>query len=184
MASLVVNTPDEELNHTVNVWGQYNCLITFAWSRAASLVYGGERDGLGFRDSVQDILGVTAAVPQEARARLELLLTGQLANGGAMPVVRPFEHHPGSEAAPAPEEYRSDDSLWFFNAIPAYVGETGDVGFYREVLPYADQGEDTVFAHLRRALEFNLERTGRNGLPCGLLLTGTTACGSATEGRA
>ncbi len=168
LASLVVNTPDEELNHTVNVWGQYNCLITFAWSRAASLVYGGERDGLGFRDSVQDILGVTAAIPQEARARLELLLTGQLANGGAMPVVRPFEHRPGSEVAPASEEYRSDDSLWFFNAIPAYVGETGDVGFYRKVLPYADHGEDTVFAHLRRALEFNLERTGRNGLPCGL----------------
>jgi len=168
LGSLVVQTPDEALNHTINVWGLYNCLITFAWSRSASLVYNGERDGLGFRDSVQDILGVTAAVPDEARARLALMLTGQLSNGGAKPVIRPFEHHPGHEAPPAPEEYRSDDCLWFFNAIPAYVGETGDLGFYREVLPYADQGEATVFGHLRRALEFNLERTGRNGLPCGL----------------
>jgi len=139
-----------------------------AWSRATSLVYSGERDGLGFRDSVQDILGVTAAIPQQARQRLELLLTGQLSNGGAMPIVRPFHHHPGQEKGPAPEEYRSDDCLWFFNAVPAYVGETGDVDFYNRVLPYADQGEATVFGHLRRALEFNLERTGKHGLPCGL----------------
>ena len=168
LGSLVVETPDEELNHTVNVWGLYNCLITFAWSRAASLVYNGERDGLGFRDSVQDALGVVAAIPEETRARLELMLTGQLSHGGAMPVLRPFEHRPGQETPTDPEELRSDDCLWFFNAVPAYVAETGDLDFYRRVLPYADQGEATVLGHLRRALEFNLERTGRNGLPCGL----------------
>lgn len=168
LGSLVVETPDEDLNHTVNVWGLYNCLITFTWSRAASLVYSGERDGLGFRDSVQDVLGVTAAIPEQARQRLELMLTGQLANGGAMPIVQPFDHRPGHEEPPTLEEYRSDDCLWFFNAIPAYVGETGDVDFYAKVLPYADHGEATVFGHLRRALEFNLERTGKHGLPCGL----------------
>jgi cellobiose phosphorylase len=168
LGSLVVETPDEELNHTLNVWGLYNCLITFAWSRAASLVYNGERDGLGFRDSVQDILGVAAAIPAEAGARLELLLTAQLSTGGAMPIVKPFAHRPGQELAPHPEAYRSDDCLWFFNAVPAYVGETGDLAFYNKVLPYADQGEASVFGHLRRALEFNLERTGGHGLPCGL----------------
>jgi N,N'-diacetylchitobiose phosphorylase len=168
LGSLVVETPDEEFNHTVNVWGLYNSLITFAWSRAASLVYNGERDGLGFRDSVQDILGVVAAIPEEARQRLELMLTGQLANGGAIPVIKPFEHRPGHESPPADEEYRSDDCLWFFNAVPAYVNETGDFDFYSKILPYADRGEATVLAHLRRALEFNLERTGKHGLPCGL----------------
>ncbi len=168
LGSLVVDTPDENLNHTLNVWGLYNCLITHAWSRAASLVYNGERDGLGFRDSVQDVLGIVAAVPDDARARLELMLTGQLSNGGAMPVVRPFEHRPGHEVAPPEDVYRSDDCLWFFNAVPAYVNETGDVDFYRQVLPYADRDEATVFSHLRRALEFNLERTGAHGLPCGL----------------
>jgi len=168
LGSLVVQTPDEEFNHMVNIWGPYNCLVTFAWSRAASLVYSGERDGLGFRDSVQDILGVVAAIPQDARERLELMLTGQLANGGALPIVKPFDHHPGSELPPPDDAYRSDDCLWFFNAAPAYVGETGDVGFYDRVLPYADRGEATVLGHLRRALEFNLARTGRHGLPCGL----------------
>ena len=168
LGSLIAETPDEEFNHTVNVWGLYNSLITFAWSRAASLVYNGERDGLGFRDSVQDILGVVAAIPGEARQRLELMLTGQLSIGGAIPVIKPFEHRPGHESPPADEEYRSDDCLWFFNAVPAYVNETGDIDFYNKILPYADQGEATVFAHLRRALEFNLERTGKHGLPCGL----------------
>jgi N,N'-diacetylchitobiose phosphorylase len=169
LGSLTVETPDDEFNHTVNVWGLYNCLITFAWSRAASLVYNGERDGLGFRDSVQDILGVVAAIPEESRQRLELMLTGQTSTGGAMPVIKPFEHKPGHESAPAPEEYRSDDCLWFFNAVPAYVNETGDLEFYNKNLPYADDGEATVIGHLRRALEFNLERTGKHGLPCGLL---------------
>ena len=168
LGSLVVETPDEDLNHTINVWGLYNCLVTFAWSRAASLVYNGERDGLGFRDSVQDLLGVTAAIPEQARQRLELLLTGQISNGGAIPIIQPFTHRPGQEKAPAEEEYRSDDCLWFFNTVPAYVNETGDLDFYKKVLPYADHGEASVFGHLRRALEFNLGRTGKHGLPCGL----------------
>jgi cellobiose phosphorylase len=168
LGSLVVETPDKDIDHTVNVWGLYNCLITFAWSRAASLVYNGERDGLGFRDSVQDILGVAAAVPEEAQKRLELMLTGQVSNGGAIPVIKPFTHKPGQEKAPLPEEYRSDDCLWFFNAVPDLVAETGDFDFYNKVLPYADQGEATVFAHLKQALLFNLGLMGAHGLPCGL----------------
>lgn len=168
LGSLTVQTPDQDFNHMVNTWALYNGLITFNWSRAASLVYNGERDGLGFRDSVQDVLGIAAAMPNAARERLELLLTGQMSTGGAMPVVVPFDHHPGHEQGPDPEEYRSDDCLWFFNAVPAYVSETGDVDFYHKVLPYANQGAATVFEHLRRALEFNLERTGKHGLPCGL----------------
>lgn len=168
LGSLVAETPDEDFNHTVNVWGLYNCLITFAWSRAASLVYNGERDGLGFRDSVQDILGIAAAIPEEAQARLELMLTGQVSSGGAIPVIQAFGHRPGHESPPPAEDYRSDDCLWFFNVVPLIVGETGDLSFYDKVLPYADKGEATVFGHLRRALEFNLERTGAHGLPCGL----------------
>ena len=168
LGALTVQTPDPQFDSMMNVWAPYNALITFAWSRAASLVYNGERDGLGYRDSVQDVLGVTSTIPAESRQRLELMLTGQVANGGAIPVIKPFSHKPGHEAPPPDEEFRSDDCLWFFNAIPAYVAETGDVEFYNKTLPYADQGEATVLGHLRRALEFNLERTGRNGLPCGL----------------
>ncbi len=168
LGNLQVVTPDREFDHMVNVWNAYNALITYTWSRSASLVYNGERDGLGFRDTVQDMLGAIPLLQEGVRPRLELMLTGQVANGGAIPVIKPFTHRPGHEAPPPDEEYRSDDCLWFFNAVPAYVAETGDVAFYDKVLPYADHGEATVFGHLRRALAFNLERTGRNGLPCGL----------------
>lgn len=160
-------TPDDDINHTVNMWGLYNCLITFAWSRAASLVYNGERDGLGFRDSVQDVLGVSAAIPAMAKARLERMLSGQVSNGGAIPVIR-IDHNPGHEKPPKKEEFRSDDCQWFFNAIPAYVAETGDFDFYSETVPYADSGEATVYGHLKQALLFNLERMGADGLPAGL----------------
>jgi N,N'-diacetylchitobiose phosphorylase len=161
-----VQTPDPEFNSMVNVWNAYNCLITYAWSRAASLVYAGGRDGLGYRDTVQDILGVLPAIPEEAGTRLELMLTGQCSSGGAMPVVKNYNHRPGQESPP--EAYRSDDCLWLFNTVPAYVKETGRLDFYDKVLPYADRGEATVFGHLRRALEFNIERSGQHGLPCGL----------------
>ena len=76
--------------------------------------------------------------------------------------------YPGQEDPPEEEEYRSDDCLWLFNTIPAYVKENGDLGFYNKVLPYADKGEATVLGHLKQALEFTLERSGVHGLPCGL----------------
>ena len=168
IGAIEVRTPDAEFDSMVNVWNAYNCLITFAWSRAASLVYSGERDGLGYRDTVQDLLGVVAAIPEQTRERLELMITGQVSTGGAMPVVKPFAHRPGSEPLPADDEYRSDDCLWLFDTVPAYVKETGDIDFLNKELPYADQGKATVMGHLRRALEFNLERRGAHGLPCGL----------------
>ncbi len=169
METFKAETPDQELNSTINTWGIYNCLITFTWSRAASLIYTGiDRDGLGYRDTVQDFLGVVHAIPEETRKRLELMITGQVSTGGAMPVIIPYNHNPGNENPPKKDEYRSDDTLWLFNAIPAYVKETGDIDFYRKVLPYSDHGEDTVFGHLRRAIEFSIERSGTHGLPCGL----------------
>jgi cellobiose phosphorylase len=168
LQGLHVETPDSEFNSMTNVWSPFNCLMTYAWSRAASLVYSGERDGLGYRDTVQDLLGVLPTIPDEAGQRLELMLTGQVSTGGAMPVVKPFDHHPGREIAPKEEEYRSDDCLWLFNTVPAYVKETGDLAFFDKILPFADKGAATVLGHLRRAIEFSLERSGAHGLPCGL----------------
>ena len=165
---LTAETPDKEFNSMFNMWNPYNNLMTFAWSRAASLIYSGERDGLGYRDTVQDMLGILHSIPEEVCERLELMITGQTSTGGAMPIVKPFAHIPGKEKLPAEKEYRSDDCMWLFNTIPAYVKETGDIGFYEKVLPYADSGEDTVFGHLKRAIQFNLDHSGSHGFPCGL----------------
>lgn len=168
--ALTTQTPDAEFNSMLNMWSPYNCQITFNWARAASMVYTAhERDGLGYRDSVQDLLGVIPNTTDEAGKRLELMITGQVSTGGAMPVVNKVAHKPGNEKLPSEEAYRSDDCLWLFNAIPAYVKETGDLSFYRKVLPYADKGQDSVLGHMRRAIQFNLDRSGAHGLPCGLL---------------
>lgn len=164
--TLQVDSPDSAFNHMVNLWAPFNSLMTFYWSRTASLVYAGERDGLGYRDTLQDIVAAASLVTDEASERLELMITGQYSHGGCKPVVQPFAHTPGEEKEP--DAYRSDDGMWLFNAVPAYVNETGDLDFYRKVLPFADTGETTVLGHLRRAIEFNLERSGRHGLPCGL----------------
>lgn len=168
LEGLTAETPDPAFNSMLAMWGPFNCLITYAWSRAASLIYAGERDGLGYRDTVQDLLGVMHAIPSEAVKRLELMLTGQLSTGGCMPVVKQFAHRPGQEKVPPDTELRSDDGMWLFNTVPAYIKETGDFDFLKKVLPYADAGEASVLGHLRRAIEFSLERSGAHGLPCGL----------------
>ncbi len=168
LEGMMVKTPDPEFDSMMNMWNPFNCLMTYTWSRAASLVYSGERDGLGYRDTVQDILGVLHLIPEEAGRRLELMITGQVSSGGAMPVVRPWAHNHGKEEPPEGEDFRSDDCMWLFNTIPAYVKETGDISFYDKVLPYADKGEDTVLGHMKRAIKFSLDHMGAHGLPCGL----------------
>ncbi len=168
--AISVETPDAEFNSMLNMWSPYNCQMTFNWSRAASLVYTAmERDGLGYRDSVQDLLGVLPNIPEEAQKRLELMITGQVSSGGAMPVINKITHKPGAETTPGEDQYRSDDCLWLFNVIPSFVKETGDISFFEKVLPYADIGEDSVLGHMKRAIQFNVDRSGSHGLPCGLL---------------
>jgi N,N'-diacetylchitobiose phosphorylase len=83
-------TPDPETNSMMRLWNQYQCHTTFNWSRAASFIESGGRDGLGYRDSNQDTLAVVHALPAQVRARLVDLLKGQLANGSAMHLVQPL----------------------------------------------------------------------------------------------
>lgn len=170
LGKIIVDSPDPAFNSMVNVWNAYNALMTFEWSRTCSLVYNGiDRDGFGFRDTVQDILGVLPSIPKEAKERLKLMLSGQESLGGAQPVVDPVFFKAGKMPKVDPGIQRADDCLWFFNTVPAYVNETGDVDFYREVVSFADAGAGTVFEHLRKALEFNLAHLGKNGLACGLI---------------
>ena len=100
-------TPDPDLDHMVNVWNAYNALITFEWSRSCSLIYTGDsRDGFGYRDTVQDFLGVTPMIPELVQQRLELMISGQDSTGGAQPEIRPWAPQPRPYAAHARPEYR------------------------------------------------------------------------------
>jgi len=168
LAPLQVETPDGELDSMVNVWHAYQTHMTFNWSRGVSLIEAGDRDGLGYRDTVQDMLAVTHAIPEAVRERLNLILTGQTEEGGAMSLVKPLTHNPGHEQTPSMEKYRSDDALWLPITVANFVYETGDVGYLDTVQPYADHGHATVFEHLLQALTFSLTHRGTNGLVQGL----------------
>jgi N,N'-diacetylchitobiose phosphorylase len=174
--NLQVETPDANFNNMVNVWNSYQCFITFFWSRAASFQYCGLRNGLGYRDTVQDIQGIIHLDYNIARERLYLMLSGQVSNGGGLPLVK-FDHKPGNENTPDESEYaketgqsffRADDALWLFPTIITYIKESGEWSFIDEVIPYADKGEATVYTHLKQAIQFNLDRQGNHGLPAGL----------------
>lgn len=176
LASFKVVTPDEDFNHMINTWNAYQCFITFTWSRAASFTYCGQRNGFGYRDTVQDIQGIIHLAPELAKKQLNFMISAQVDNGGGLPLVK-FNHTPGHEDTPddysyvketGHPSYRADDALWLFPTIKKYIGETGELEYLDEIIPYANTGVDTVYNHLKKAIEFSLNRLGPNGLPAGL----------------
>lgn len=161
-------TPSARVNSMVNVWNQYQCQTTFNWSRSASFNEAGGRDGLGYRDSIQDTLGVMHSIPELCKNKLKDLLTGQISTGAAMHSVQPLTWKQGPHNVPPDAHIFSDDHLWLLLAIPAYIKETGDTAFLDMVVPYCDKDEDTVYDHLKRALEFSWSKRGPHGLLLGL----------------
>ncbi|MGN0614218.1 MAG: GH36-type glycosyl hydrolase domain-containing protein [Porcipelethomonas sp.] len=171
-----VETPSEEFNNMINVWNAYQCFITYIWSRAASLIYCGLRNGYGYRDTVQDIQGIIHLDPELALEKIRFMLSAQVDNGGGLPLVK-FNHNAGHENTPDDPDYvretghpsyRADDALWLFPTIVKYIGESGNEGFLDEVIVYANGGEDTVYEHLKNAIRFSMERLGENAMPAGL----------------
>ena len=176
LANFEVETPSEEFNNMMNVWNAYQCFITFIWSRAASFVYCGLRNGYGYRDTVQDIQGIIHLDPEMAAEKIRFMLSAQVDNGGGLPLVK-FNHNAGHENTPDDPEYvketghpsyRADDALWLFPTIVKYIGESGNAGFLDEVIVYANGGEDTVYEHLKRAIKFSMQHMGDHDMPAGL----------------
>jgi cellobiose phosphorylase len=176
LSNLKVETPDDNFNHMINTWNAYQCFITFNWSRAASLTYCGQRNGYGYRDTVQDIQGIIHLDPRMAAEKIRFMISAQVHHGGALPLVK-YSHNPGHEDKPEDESYRkstghpsyrADDALWLFPTVWKYIAETGDTALLDEVIPYADSGSATLFDHLKKAIDFSLDHLGIHGLPAGL----------------
>ena len=171
-----VKTPSEEFNNMINVLNAYQCFITFTWSRAASFIYCGLRNGFGYRDKVQDIQGIIHLDPEMALEKIRFMLSAQVDNGGGLPLVK-FNHNAGHENTPDDPEYvketghpsyRADDALWLFPTIMKYIGESGNEAFLDEVIVYANKGEDTVYDHMKNAIRFSMEHLGDHNMPAGL----------------
>ncbi len=171
-----VKTPSLEFNNMLNVWNSYQCFITFIWSRAASLIYCGLRNGYGYRDTVQDIQGIIHLDPELAADKIRFMISAQVDNGAGLPLVK-FNHNAGHEDTPdqasyvqatGHPSYRADDALWLFPTVLKYISETGNTSFLDEVIVYANGGEDTVYNHLKRAIDFSMNNLGLNNMPAGL----------------
>ncbi len=173
---LEVYTPSPEFNTMINTWNAYNCFMTFIWSRAASFIYCGLRNGYGYRDTVQDIQGIIHLAPEMAAEKIRFMLSAQVDNGGGLPLVK-FTHNPGHEDTPDDASYRletghpayrADDALWLFPTVYKYISETGNLAFLDEIIPFANQGEASVYDHLKRAIDFSFAHLGPHGTPAGL----------------
>ena len=171
-----VHTPSDSFNNMVNTWNAYQCFMTFIWSRAASFSYCGLRNGYGYRDTVQDIQGVIHLAPEMALEKIRFMLSAQVDNGGGLPLVK-FTHNAGHEDTPDDPSYvqetghpayRADDALWLFPTVYKYIAESGNLDFIDEVIPFANKDEGTVYEHLKRAIDFSMNRLGDNGMPAGL----------------
>ncbi len=171
-----IKTPSAEFNTMINTWNAYNCFMTFIWSRAASFIYCGLRNGYGYRDTVQDIQGIIHLAPEMAVEKIRFMLSAQVDNGGGLPLVK-FTHNAGHEDTPDDASYvketghpayRADDALWLFPTVYKYVSESGNLSFIDEVIPFANKDEGTVYEHLKRAVNFSMNHLGPHGMPAGL----------------
>lgn len=176
LSTLQVETPDPAMNSMLNVHNPRQCHTTKNWSRYLSLYqlgYGAR--GIGFRDSSQDILGVIAHMPEEAREFIERLLSVQNIDGSAMHQFFPstMEANGGdSREEEDRPDYYGDDHLWIIYAVTQYIKETGNADFLNINIPYYQkdkQGQPietgSVWDHLCRALLFTETHTGQHGLP-------------------
>ena len=156
--ALQVETPCDDMNLMLNSWHAYQAKTTFDWSRFISYYERGIDRGFGFRDSMQDVLGIMYVEPERARERIKLLLSIQKSNGNAMSV-----YYPATKEAKGGG--RSDDHLWSVLSVCNYVRETGNVDFIFEKVPYVDGGEATVLEHLEQGIEFTMNNLGVHGIP-------------------
>ena len=158
-----VQSGDEKLDRMVNIWNQYQCMITFNFSRSASYFESGIGRGMGFRDSNQDLIGFVHQVPERARERILDIAATQFEDGGAYHQYQPLTKR-GNDAVGG---NFNDDPLWLILSTTAYIKETGDYSILEEQVPF-DNDESVAqshFEHLRRSFYHVVNNLGPHGLP-------------------
>ncbi|HOQ01305.1 MAG TPA: glycosyl transferase [Acetivibrio clariflavus] len=163
LSQYTIKSHDEKLDRMVNIWNQYQCMVTFNMSRSASYFESGIGRGMGFRDSNQDLLGFVHQIPERARERLLDLAATQLEDGGAYHQYQPLTKRGNNEIG----GNFNDDPLWLIIAAAAYIKETGDYSILNEMVPYDNDMSkaDTFFDHLKRSFNHVTNNLGPHGLP-------------------
>nr|8HO7_A Chain A, Cellobiose phosphorylase [Acetivibrio thermocellus]8HO7_B Chain B, Cellobiose phosphorylase [Acetivibrio thermocellus]8HO8_A Chain A, Cellobiose phosphorylase [Acetivibrio thermocellus]8HO8_B Chain B, Cellobiose phosphorylase [Acetivibrio thermocellus] len=163
LSKYFLESHDEKLNRMVNIWNQYQCMVTFNMSRSASYFESGIGRGMGFRDSNQDLLGFVHQIPERARERLLDLAATQLEDGSAYHQYQPLTKKGNNEIG----SNFNDDPLWLILATAAYIKETGDYSILKEQVPFNNDPSkaDTMFEHLTRSFYHVVNNLGPHGLP-------------------
>ena len=154
---------DEKLNRMVNIWHQYQCMVTFNMSRSASYYETGIGRGMGFRDSCQDLYGFMHIIPQRARERIIDIASIQFPDGSTYHQYQPLTKSGNADIGGG----FNDDPLWLVGAVTAYVKETGDFAILDHPTPFNNQAgsEAPLMEHVRRSVNYTRTHLGPHGLP-------------------
>lgn len=163
LSTYSVDSGDEKLDRMVNIWNQYQCMVTFNMSRSASYYESGTGRGMGFRDSNQDLLGFVHLIPERARERIIDIASTQLPDGSAWHQYQPLTKRGNADIGGG----FNDDPLWLVASVFAYLSETGDAGILNEPVPFDNEegSEQPLLEHLRRSVNFTMQHRGPHGLP-------------------
>jgi cellobiose phosphorylase len=158
-----VKTGEEKLDRMVNIWNQYQCMVTFCFSRSASYFESGIGRGMGFRDSNQDLLGFVHQIPERARERIIDIASTQFPDGSCYHQYQPLTKKGNNEIGGG----FNDDSLWLILGTTAYIKETGDFGILDEAVPFDNEpgSEKSLFDHLSISFNHVIHNLGPHGLP-------------------
>ena len=161
--SYVLTSPEEKLDRMVNIWNQYQCMITFNMSRSASFFESGIGRGMGFRDSNQDLVGFVHQIPHRARQRIIDIASTQFPDGGCYHQYQPLTKRGNNDIGGG----FNDDPMWLIFGTVAYIKETGDFGILDEAVPFDNQegSEVSLFEHLRISFNHVVENLGPHMLP-------------------
>ena len=158
-----VESSDERLNRMVNIWNQYQCMVTFCMSRSASFFESGIGRGMGFRDSNQDLVGFVHQIPSRARQRIIDIASTQFPDGGCYHQYQPLTKRGNNDIGGG----FNDDPMWLIFGTTAYIRETGDMTLLDEMVPWDNQSgsEVTMMEHLRVSFDHVIHNLGPHGLP-------------------
>ena len=154
---------DEKLSRMVNIWHQYQCMVTFLMSRSASYYETGTGRGMGFRDSCQDLYGFMHIIPDRARERIIDIASIQFADGSTYHQYQPLTKRGNNDIGGG----FNDDPLWLVGAVTAYIKETGDFTILDHPTPFDNVpgSEVPLLEHVRRSVNFTINNRGPHGLP-------------------
>ena len=160
LSNFHAETGDEKVDRMVNIWNQYQCMVTFNMSRSASYFESGMGRGMGFRDSCQDLLGFVHIIPERARERILDIAATQFADGSAYHQYQPLTRK-GNLAVGSGF---NDDPLWLIAGVDAYLRETGDWSILEESVTFDCDPDNAapLMEHLRRSFRFTCTHLGRS----------------------